>query len=90
MSIHPAAALRQAVAHLALAPDALVADTGFHAWADTPTCKILIGLARFTTIDPPFAAAERVGAHFIALTEARALSPIERLLLGRVYEHAMG
>jgi len=47
-------------------------------------------LAYFTTIDPPFAAAESIGGKFIAMTEARNLAEIERNLLRRVYEYVIG
>lgn len=47
-------------------------------------------LAAFTGIDPPFAMAERLRGRFIALTEARQLSEVERNLLRRAYEHVLG
>lgn len=47
-------------------------------------------LGVFAGIDPPFAAAERAGGRFIAITESRALSDVERQLLRRTYEHVLG
>ena len=47
-------------------------------------------LAAFVGIDPPFAAAERVHGRFIAITESRQLSDVERDLLRRAYEHVLG
>ena len=47
-------------------------------------------LASFAGIDPPFAAAERTKSRFIAITESRQLSEVERNLLRRAYEHVLG
>ena len=47
-------------------------------------------LAAFADIDPPFAAAERSNSRFVALTETRQLSEVERNLLRRSYEHVLG
>jgi hypothetical protein len=47
-------------------------------------------LAAFTSIDPPFAAAEACGGRFAAITEARGLPPVELALLRRAYEVLIG
>ena len=47
-------------------------------------------LAAFVGIDPPFEAAERTRSRFIAITESRQLSEVERNLLRRAYEHVLG
>jgi hypothetical protein len=44
----------------------------------------------FTSIDPPFAAAEAIGGRFIAITEARGLPPVELDLLRKAYEILIG
>lgn len=90
VSPHPAALLRDAEERLGLPADSIAAEAEFQAWADTPAGDVPVLLAYFTTIDPPFAAAESVGGKFIAMTEARSVSEIERHLLRRVYEHVIG
>ena len=62
----------------------------FQAWVDTPDGDAPILLAAFAGIDPPFEAADRVRGRFIAITESRQLSEVERDLLRRAYEHVLG
>lgn len=88
--IHPTAVLREAEIRLGVPEGALVPEAEFAAWVDTPEGDVPVLLAAFAGIDPPFAAAERCGGRFIALTEARALSEVERGLLRRAYEHVLG
>jgi len=88
--IHPAAVVLEAEARLGLPAGAIVPETEFQAWVDTPEGDIPVLLAAFAGIDPPFAAAERCQGRFIGITESRQLSEIERLLLRRAYEHALG
>lgn len=90
VQVHPTAVLREAEIHLGLPEGAIVAEAEFAAWVDTPAGDVPVLLAAFAGIDPPFAAAERSGGRFIALTEARALSEVERGLLRRAYEHVLG
>lgn len=90
VSPHPTAYLRDAEQRLGLAPESTEAEAEFHALVDTPAGDIAIILAGFRSIDPPFAAAESLGARFIALTDARNLPTIERDLLRRAYEHLLG
>lgn len=87
---HPAALLHDAETRLGLPPESIAAEAEFRAWVDTPEGDVPVLLACFTSIDPPFAAAERLGGRFIALTEARSLSEVERNLLRRTYEHLLG
>ena len=74
---HPTAVLREAEAE-------------FAAWVDTPEGDVPVLLAAFSDLDPPFAAAERSNGRFIAITESRHLSDVERQLLRRAYEHVLG
>jgi len=72
---------------------ALVVHRGFDsaaidAWTGVDNVPVL--LASFAGIDPPFAAAERTKSRFIAITESRQLSEVERNLLRRAYEHVLG
>ncbi len=87
---HPTAIIRQAELQLGLPEGAVDVEAEFQAWVDTPSGDVPVLLAYFTTIDPPFDAAERIGARFIAITESRALSELERSLLRRAYEHVLG
>src|SRR5690348_4739808 len=87
---HPVALLRDAEIRLGLPENSIATEAEFHAWVDTPTGEVPVLLAYFTTIDPPFSAAESVGGKFIAMTEARSLIEIERNLLRRVYEYVIG
>ncbi len=87
---HPAAVLRTAAERLGLADGAIEPEAEFQAWVDTPAGDVPVLLAAFTGIDPPFALAEQQQARFIAITESRPLSEVERLLLRRAYEHVLG
>ena len=90
VNIHPAALVREAEAQLDLPEGAIEPEAGFQAWVDTPEGDVPVLLAAFNGIDPPFTAAERVHARFIAITESRQLSEVERHLLRRAYEHVLG
>ncbi len=90
VQIHPTAAMREAEIRLGLPEGAIEPEADFSAWVDTPGGDVPILLGTFPSIDPPFAAAERTASRFIALTEARGLSEVERDLLRRAYEHVLG
>lgn len=90
LQFHPAAIVREAEVHFGLPEGAIVPEADFQAWVDTPAGDVPVLLAAFTGIDPPFAAAERANSRFIALTESRQLTEIERNLLRRAYEHVLG
>lgn len=87
---HPSAAIRAAEAALELAEGDLEAVPEFCIWLATPDGDQAVLLAACTSIDPPFAAAEKRGGKFIAITEARRLPAIERDILRRAYEHLLG
>jgi len=82
--------VQRAEAGLGLPGGSLLVDDEFHAWAKTPAGEVHVLLAAFTTIDPPFAAAERLGASFAAITELGRLPAIELDILRRVYAHVIG
>ncbi len=90
VQIHPAAVVREAETRLGLPEDAIEPEGDFQAWVDTPGGDVPVLLGIFTGIEPPFAAVERVGGRFIAITESRALTDVERQLLRRAYEHVLG
>ena len=90
IQFHPTAAVREAEIRLGLPEGAIEPEADFHAWVDTAEGDVPVLLAVFTAIDPPFSAAERTNSRFIAITESRQLSDIERQLLRRAYEHVLG
>lgn len=90
VQFHPTAIIREAEIHLGLPEGAIEAEAEFSAWVDTPGGDVPVLLGVFTTMDPPFAAAERTSSRFIAITDARSLSEVERNLLRRAYEHVLG
>jgi len=87
---HPAAHLRAAEERLSLPAGSLEPVADFHADVVTPDGTVPVLLAGFTSIDPPFAAAEASGARFAPITEARRLPPVELELLRRAYEILIG
>lgn len=90
IQFHPTAAVREAEIHLGLPEGAIDPVAEFQAWVDTAEGDVPVLLAAFAGIDPPFAAAERTRSRFIAITESRQLSEVERNLLRRAYEHVLG
>lgn len=90
LQFHPTAAVREAEIHLGLAEGAIEPVADFQAWVDTPEGDVAVLLAAFVGIDPPFSAAERTNSRFIAITESRQLTEVERNLLRRAYEHVLG
>lgn len=90
IQFHPTAVVREAEIHLGLPEGGIEPVAEFSAWVDTPEGDVPVLLAAFTGIDPPFAAAERTSSRFIAITESRQLSEVERHLLRRAYEHVLG
>ncbi len=87
---HPSLYLRSAEAALGLDNGGLALEAEFSASVDTPDGPIRVRLATFTSIDPPFEAAEKVGGKFIAITEARGCAPAELELLRQAYTALMG
>lgn len=79
-----------AESRLALPGGSLEGERGFGCRLTTPAGEILIHLARFTAIDPPFDQVAASGAAFIDLTQARGLPPLELALLRRAYEWILG
>jgi len=90
LQFHPTAIVREAEILLGLPEGGIEPVAEFQAWVDTAAGDVPVLLAAFTGIDPPFAAAERSGGRFIAITESRQLSELERNLLRRAYEHVLG
>jgi hypothetical protein len=87
---HPAAHLRAAEERLSLPAGSLESVADFSADVATTDGTVPVLLAGFTSIDPPFAAAEAIGARFAPITEARGLPAVELELLRRAYEVLIG
>lgn len=88
--VHPAAILQEVERRLALPADCLKAEGEFRQNVEVPGKTIQIILAAITTMDPPFEAAEKAGARFIDLTQARGLPRVELELLRHAYELILG
>lgn len=87
---HPAALLKTAETKLGLAGGSLELVPEFSATVDTPQGELPVLLAGFTTLDPPFGAADSVGGRFVALTEMRGLPATEMDLVRRAYTVILG
>jgi hypothetical protein len=87
---HPAALLKTAEETLGLPGGSLQVVPEFSATVDTPDGEVPVLLAGFTTIDPPFNAADSVGGRFVALTELRGLPATEMDLVRRAYTVILG
>jgi hypothetical protein len=86
---HPGAVIAAAENWLGLEAGGLEFQGEFRAHARTGDHELSVFLLRFTEIDPPFEAAEGVGARFIAITEARGLPSAELEILRKSYEYIM-
>jgi hypothetical protein len=87
---HPAMLIGRAEQILGLGRGGLELEAGFRLRAEAPGATIEVLLARFTGIDPPFAAAAAQGAAFIDLTQARGMTAVELQLLRLAYERILG
>lgn len=83
--IHPAPLIKTVAQWLDISEDDIEIDSEYHEYVDIPDGPLSVRLARFTTIDPPYAKAEAVGAQFVALTEMLDAMPAELELLRRAY-----
>ena len=87
---HPAALLKLAEGKLGLPGGSLQFEPEFSATLDTPQGEVPVLLAGFTTLNPPFVAADSVGGRFVALTEMRGLPALELDLVRRAYTVILG
>jgi hypothetical protein len=87
---HPAALLKTAEKKLGLPGGSLQLEPEFSATLDTPQGEVPVLLAGFTTLDPPFVAADTLGGRFVALTELRGLPAVELDLVRRAYTVILG
>lgn len=86
----PTPLLKDVASWLGLKKDELEIDGEFFEQVDVADGLLNIYLVRFKIIDPPFEAAERVGAKFCLLTELRDLMPADLDLLRQAYTAIMG
>jgi len=86
---HPTVVMNTILQTLGLDCDDVVLETEFKGSVKTPDGLVPVYLARFTSIDPPQAQAEKIGGHFIAITEARDLAPIQLDMVRQVYTYIM-
>lgn len=70
--------------------DAFLLDLGFRETVDTPPGPVIVYLAGFTSVDPPWELAGKQGGRFRALTELRGRHPAEMELLRRAYSAILG
>lgn len=87
---HPKLLSHKAAQCFDIPEDDIEIDCEYREHVDVPTGLLTVYLARFKTIDPPFEAAEHMGAKFIAITEALDALPAELELLRRAYSVIMG
>ncbi len=90
VAAHPTMLLREAEHRLGLPSGSLAHEPGLRCHLKGANGDSDVFIARFTDVDPPFAAGAAIGADFIDLTQARNLAPMELALLRLVYEHALG
>lgn len=87
--LHPKAAIGRIASQLGFAPSEWERESEFSAHVDVPGAVWPVFLARFTTQDPPFMMAGRIGASFVDLARARHLPATELQLLRLAYEALM-
>lgn len=86
---HPGSIVAEIERWLGLESGDIEAETEYHELVEVPGKIIRIYLARFKTIDPPFAEAEAVKGSFVPLTQMRDASPVELELLRTAYAQIM-
>ncbi|GAB6054541.1 hypothetical protein JCM17960_33610 [Magnetospira thiophila] len=87
---HPAPLKSSILRALGLTTDDLEVEGTPLARVDVAGGAVTVYAAAFTTLDPPFDAAEQAGAKFIELAQARGLPSVELELLRLVFERAVG
>lgn len=88
--VHPTLVSQKAAQWFDMAESDIEIDGEFREQVDVAGNPLTVYLARFNTIDPPFEMAEKMGAKFIAITDALDALPAELELLRRAYAVIMG
>jgi len=86
---HPGAVAAEVERWLGLQSGGLSVEAQYQECVDVDGADVPVYLLRFTSIDPPFGAAEAVGGSFITLTQARGLDASELELLRAAYTMIM-
>lgn len=86
---HPASIAAEIERWLGLESGDLEVEPDYQERVEIPGKVLRIYLARFKTIDPPFAQARAVGGSFVTLTQTRGAMPVELELLRTAYAHIM-
>lgn len=87
--VHPASVAMAMEGWLGLENGSLAVEMQYQEFLDLAGMSLPVYLLRFTSMDPPFTAAEAVGASFITLTQARSLPAAELELLRSAYAMIM-
>ncbi|OIQ03034.1 MAG: hypothetical protein AUK36_05655 [Zetaproteobacteria bacterium CG2_30_59_37] len=87
--VHPASVAAELERWMGLPSGGLLVDAAYQEHMDVAGLSLPVYLMRFTTMDPPFTAAEAVGGSFITLTQARGLGSTELELLRTAYTMIM-
>ena len=88
--LHPSSVLRHLERELGFERGSLRAEQGYRFMVGVPSENIPVLLVAIDSIDPPFELAQRIGAEFIDLTQARDLTQVELELLRAAYELVLG
>lgn len=88
--VHPATVLTKMEQQLGFEANTLKAEGEYLHGVEVPGETIQVILANIATMDPPFDVAEKIGASFIDLTQARGLPQVELELLRYAYELVLG
>ena len=86
---HPASIAAEIERWLGLESGDLEVEPDYRERIEVPDKVLRVYLARFKTIDPPFAEAEAVGGSFVTLTQTRGATPVELELLRSAYTMIM-
>ena len=89
-AIHPGQVVQRLEKELCFSAGSLRAEEGYRYSVEVPDGDIQVVLVAIDSIDPPFDEAEKMGADFIDLTQARGLPPVELELLRGAYELVLG
>lgn len=88
--MHPATVVQRLEREFGFEAGSLHAEQGYRYSVEVPDEQIQILLVGIDSTDPPFEQAEKIGAEFIDLTQARGLPPLELDLLRGAYELVLG
>lgn len=88
--MHPAPVVKRLENEFGFEAGSLHAEEDYHYAVEVPNQQIQVLLVSIDSMDPPFEQAEKIGAEFIDLTQARGLPAVELDLLRGAYELVLG